>query len=176
MKENENKIQAQMILSNITSNSRRAYTEFNQSSFGEKFEDKIKYSLSEAMFLVQEGKMEIVQNKKVLSSEELFKKISKLDKKFPIKYLVFKDLRKQGYIVKTALKFGAEFRVYEKGKKVGKVHAKWVVFTDSEGNKTSWHEFAAKNRVAHSTNKKLLLAIVDEEGKPLYYEVNWKKI
>ena len=46
----------------------------------------------------------------------------------------FKDLRKKGYIVKTALKFGADFRVYEKGVKPGEDHAKWVVFPVHERN------------------------------------------
>lgn len=101
---------------------------------------------------------------------------SKKDKKFNEKYVVYKDLRKKGYVVKTALKFGGEFRVYEKGKKPGTGHSKWIVFTDSEKNVNSWHEFAAKNRVANSTNKKLLLAIVDDEKDILYYEINWMKI
>ena len=88
---------------------------------------------------------------------------------------MFKDLREKGYVLKTALKFGADFRVYEKGKKLGKAHAKWVVFVEHETKKTSWHEFSAKNRVAHSTKKKLLLAIVDEEEGISYYEVSWSK-
>jgi len=66
---------------------------------------------------------------------------------------VFKNLREKGYIVKTALKFGAEFRIYEKGAKPGKNHAKWIVFTDYESGKLTWHEFSAKTRVAHSTKK-----------------------
>ncbi|MBU1252016.1 MAG: tRNA-intron lyase, partial [Nanoarchaeota archaeon] len=37
------------------------------------------------------------------------------------------------------------------------------------------HDFSAKNRVAHSTKKNLLLAIVDEEGDVSYYEVRWVK-
>ena len=92
-----------------------------------------------------------------------------------IKYAVFKDLREKGYIVKTALKFGADFRVYPKGVKPGKKHAKWIVFVEHETGKLTWHEFAAKNRVAHSTRKNLLLAIVDEEGDITYYEVRWIK-
>jgi tRNA-intron endonuclease len=40
----------------------------------------------------------------------------------------------------------------------------------------SWHEFSAKNRVAHSTRKNLLLAILDQEGDIIYYEVKWMKI
>ena len=169
-------IEAQLLGNNITSNSKKAYSEFNQFSFGEKIEDKIKYSLPETMFLIQNGKMKLYSNKKIISQEEATKKFLRIDKKYLTKYVVFKDLRMKGYIVKTALKFGAEFRAYEKGKKIGKSHAKWIIFTDVEENKTTWHDFAAKNRVAHSTNKKLLLAIVDEEGQPLYYEINWIKI
>jgi len=101
--------------------------------------------------------------------------LQKIDKKIEIKYIVFKDLRQKGYIPKTALKFGADFRVYDKGAKPGISHAKWIVFVDYESRKISWHEFSAKNRVAHSTKKNLLLAIVDEEGDIIYYEIKWLK-
>jgi tRNA-intron endonuclease len=102
-------------------------------------------------------------------------KLKKFDTKIHLKYPVFKDLREKGYIVKTALKFGADFRIYSKGISPGKDHAKWVVFVEHESKALKWHEFSAKNRVAHSTNKKLLLAILDEESKPSYYEVSWIK-
>ena len=82
-------------------------------------------------------------------------------------------MRRRGFIVKTALKFGADFRIYDKGKRPGKAHAKWIVFVEHESKKLSWHEFSAKNRVAHSTKKKLLIAIVDEESDISYYEVSW---
>ena len=84
-------------------------------------------------------------------------------------------MREKGYVVKTALKFGADFRVYDKGKKPGKAHAKWIVFAEHESKKLTWHEFSAKNRVAHSTKKHLLLAILDEEGDISYYEVRWMR-
>ena len=57
----------------------------------------------------------------------------------------------------------------------GEKHAKWVVFVDHESKKLTWHDFAAKNRIAHSTKKNLLLGIVDEEGDVSYYEVKWIK-
>ncbi|MBT4375921.1 tRNA-intron lyase [archaeon] len=169
------KIQAHLLGSTISSNSKQAYTQLNQTAIGEKAGDKVIYSLYEAMFLIQNNKMEIFSGKKIIDQEELLKKFTRIDKKFPIKYAVFKDLRVKGYVVKTALKFGAEFRVYHKGRKPGKEHAKWIVFTDNETNKTTWHEFASKNRVAHSTKKNLLLGIVDEESQVLYYEVGWIK-
>ena len=112
----------------------------------------------------------------IYRSKELLKKFQRFDKKIQIKYPVFKNLREKGYIVKTALKFGADFRVYDKGIKSGKKHAKWIVFVDHESKKLTWHEFSAKNRVAHSTKKNLLLAIVDEESDITYYEVSWLKL
>lgn len=169
------KIQAYFLGSNIHSNSSEAFSLYEKSHFGEKSEGKIRYSFPEAIFLVQKGKMEILsQNRKVLQ-KDLMKKIQKFDKRIQIKYPVFKDLREKGYIVKTALKFGADFRVYDRGLRISEVHAKWVVFADSETQKLTWHEFSAKNRVAHSTKKNLLLAIVDEESKVTYYEVKWIK-
>ena len=119
--------------------------------------------------------MEITSGNKKILKKDLFNKFRKFDKKFQIKYPVFKNLREKGYIVKTALKFGADFRIYEKGSKPGKKHAKWIVFVDYESNKLTWHDFSAKNRVAHSTKKNLLLAILDEENSITYYEIRWLK-
>jgi len=169
------KIQANILGEIVSSNSSEARTLYEKSSFGEPKGEKIHYTLSEAMFLVEKAKMKISARGKNILKKDIMKKFQRIDKKIQIKYLVFKDLREKGYVVKTALKFGADFRVYEKGAKPGKKHAKWVVFTEHESKRLTWHAFSAKNRVAHSTRKNLLLAIVDEEGDITYYEVKWIK-
>ncbi|MFH0808656.1 MAG: tRNA-intron lyase [archaeon] len=168
------KIKATLISERITSNTAEAQSLFTKSRFGEKLGEKILYSLPEALFLIEEKKMEIFnhQNKK-LTEKEILKKFQNIDKKFKTKYLVFKDLRQKGYIVKSALKFGAEFRVYEKGKKINNTHSKWICFPVAENKQMTWQDFSAKNRVAHSTKKNLLIAIADEEGDISYYEVKW---
>lgn len=169
------KIQAYIIGEIISSNSAEAHSLHKKSYFGEKVSEKIQYSFSEALFLVEKGKMDLFSRNKKISKKDLLKKFQRFDKKIQIKYPIFKDLRQRGYVVKTALKFGADFRVYDKGAKPEKKHAKWIIFADHESKKLTWHEFSAKNRVAHSTKKKLLLAIVDEEGDITYYEVSWLK-
>ncbi len=168
-------IQAHFSGEKITSSSPEAFSLYEKSRLGEKKQGKIEYSLAEALFLSQEKKLSIIQNKKELTEERLLKKAKKIDKKIETKLLVFADLRKKGYIVKTALKFGAEFRVYEKGVKPGEDHARWILYTVKESDALNWHEFTAKNRVAHSTKKKLLIAIVDEESDVSYYEIAWTK-
>ena len=103
------------------------------------------------------------------------KKARKFEPNFWIKYVVYRDMRSRGYIVKTALKFGADFRVYDRGIKPGDDHAKWILYPVHEGSVLTWHDFSAKNRVAHSTRKRLLLGIVDDENDCTFYEVSWKR-
>ena len=169
------KIQAHLIGEIISSNTSEAKALCKKSNFGELVGEKIQYSPAEAMYLVEKSKMEISSGKKNILKKDLINKFRRTDRRFQIRYSVFKDLREKGYAVKTALKFGADFRIYEKGAKPGEKHAKWIVFVDYESNKLTWHEFSAKNRVAHSTKKNLLLAIVDEENSITYYEIRWLK-
>ena len=169
------KIKSYLIGETISTNESEAFSLYKKSSFGEPVGEKIQYTLPEAMFLAEKGKIEIYSNDKKLPKDKLLKKFQTIDKKFSIKYPVFKDLREKGYVVKTALKFGADFRVYEKGVRPGKSHAKWIVFPVHESETLTWYEWAAKNRVAHSTRKRLLMAVVDEEGDVTYYEIKWTR-
>ncbi len=166
-------IQAHLISEKITSSSQDAFTLYEKSRFGEKAKGKIEYSMLEALFLISENKMEIHAKNKKITEEQLLKKIKSKDKKADVKFSVFSDLRKKGYIVKTALKFGAEFRVYEKGVSPDEDHARWILYAVHESDKMNWYDFAAKNRVAHSTKKNLLIAIVDDELDVTYYEIAW---
>jgi tRNA-intron endonuclease len=158
----------------ITEASDEARELYNKSKFGIIKKSKVVLSVFEAFYLMEKDKLNISTTKK-LSEEDFLKKIQKKVKNFMTKYVVFRDLREKGYIVKTALKFGADFRVYDKGVNPGEDHAKWVVYPVNESETMTWHDFAAKNRVAHSTKKHLLIAIVDDEEDVTYYEVGWKR-
>jgi len=149
----------------------------NQSRFGTILAGgKVQLSLLEAVYLEEREKLIINDGRgRKLNHEQLIIAGKKIEKAFWIKYCVFKDLRSRGYIVKTALKFGADFRVYDRGVKPGEDHARWIVYPVHEGGHLTWYEFAAKNRVAHSTKKRLLIAIVDEEGDVTYYEIKWMR-
>lgn len=166
---------ANLTINAISSNSKKAYTLLKENFFGERINEKIIYSLPEAFFLFKNKKMVITQNKKELSEEEIIKKFSKIDKNFNLKYKVFENLRKKGMILKSGIKYGSDFSVYEKGKKPGKTHSRWLLSIEPFSKKINWQEFILKNRVANSTKKKVILALQDETGNILYYEVGWKK-
>ncbi|HLC97005.1 MAG TPA: tRNA-intron lyase [Candidatus Nanoarchaeia archaeon] len=159
----------------LTENSDAARELYNQSRFGTLLPDgKLQLTLIETLYLLEKKRAEVYASpKREIEFDKLVKKAEKLEPNLWPRYCVFRDIRDRGYIIKTALKFGADFRVYDRGIKPGEDHAKWIVYPVSETTNLTWYEFAAKNRVAHSTKKRLLIGIVDEENSVTYYEIRW---
>ncbi len=159
----------------LTESSDAARDLYNQSAFGTILDDgKIQLSLTEALLLYEKKKIIILDGRnKPIDFEKFIKKASRVEPNFWIRYAVYKDMRNRGYIVKTALKFGADFRVYDRGIKPGQDHARWIVYPVHEGEKYTWFDFAAKNRVAHSTKKRLMMGVVDDENDVTYWEIRW---
>lgn len=149
---------------------------YNKSCFGSPKDGRLILSLVEALYLLEKSKIEVYdyRNKK-LNFKSFLKKAIKIESGFWVRYVVYKDIRTRGYITKTALRFGADFRIYDRGAKPGEEHAKWLLFCVNEGETFTWQKFAAMNRVAHSTKKRLLIGIVDQEGDVTYYEISWKR-
>ncbi len=150
---------------------------YEQSRYGKPLkEGKVQLSLIEAMYLIERKKLVLLDSRsKEITEETFLKKASRIEANFWVRYCVFKDIRDRGYIIKTALKFGADFRIYDRGVKPGEDHARWIVYPVHEGTGLTWYEFAAKNRVAHSTKKRLLIGVVDDEGDVSYWECRWMR-
>ena len=159
----------------LTESSDNARELYNQSRYGELLDDgRVQLSLIESLYLIEKKRLIVYGlRNKVVDFEAFFKKAQKVEPNFWVRYCVYKDIRNRGYIIKTALKFGADFRIYDRGVKPGEDHARWVVFPVHEASTLTWYEFAAKNRVAHSTKKRLLMGIVDVENDVTFYEVRW---
>jgi len=154
------------------SNKKQAIELANKSFFGEIKSGKVVYSVYEVLYLLENKKAKLIKGKQAKRLEfEDFLKTVKINNTI---YTVFRDLRNKGYVIKEGLKFGADFRVYERGENPKKSHAKYLLYTLESKQKMDLTDFCAKARVAHSTKKILLLAIVDFEGDVNYYEVQWK--
>lgn len=180
-KEKEEKIQkiraelaGDRVLTEVSDASRELY---NQGRYGIMLDNgKLQLSLIEGLYLMEKNNIDIYKTKtKKTDFDEFFKRAKKQEQNFWVRFCVFKDIRNRGYIIKTALKFGADFRVYDRGVKPGEDHAKWIVYPVYESSTLTWYEFAAKNRVAHSTRKRLLIGVVDDENSVSYWEVRWMR-
>jgi tRNA-intron endonuclease len=140
--------------------------------FGEEKDGKVLLSPEETLFLKEKRKSyQVMDGKKDLDFDGLMKAFTKSDKEFPRKYIVYRDLRGRGYIVKTGFKFGTHYRVYGRGTKPGNAHAIWLVHCVPEEFKCDFHTFSGKIRLAQNVRKKMIYALVDKEGDITYYKI-----
>jgi tRNA-intron endonuclease len=148
----------------------------DKGSFGEFINKQLELSLTEGLYLLERSKLRIFdKGKKELTMQGFVKKAKVFDPRFWVRYSIYRDIRARGYITKEALKYGADFNVYPRGKNPNTAHSKWILFAASADEVFDWRRFASMNRVAHSVKKRLLIGITDSMSDVTYYEVNWKR-
>ena len=153
----------------IFSNSQKATSLAASKKLGEVKHGIVIYSPYEALYILDLKLAEIFQKDKKISIKKF---LDSQNKDILRNYLVYKELRKKGFIVKTGAKFGAEFRVYKKGER----HARWLVHITSDRAKTNFKDLISKTRISHSSAKKLLIAVIDSQEDTTYLEIDWTKL
>lgn len=145
----------------------------DKSHYGNMTEEGLQLSLIEALFLMEKDKLEILKENEEFSMEDMFQLIRKRD--LFTSYIVFRDLRNRGYIVKTGFKYGSDFRLYERGKAPGEGHSNYLVKVAPEKCTINMFDLSSYVRVAHGVKKKLLFAVVDDENDITYYNMEWTR-
>jgi len=156
-------------------------TLYDESGYGkplpEESPNRLELELIEAAYLVEKGKLKVVKKgkKKNLTFKDLMEIGAEKVNEFHVQFNVFRDLRERGYIVKTGYKFGAHFRVYERGVKLIRgpkqvhEHTKFVVHAVPEESAFSLPEMSRAVRLAHNIRATFVWAVLDKEGSPTYY-------
>ncbi len=145
----------------------------SKSYYGNISLEGLQLSLIEALYLLEKDKITVSRDGKELSLDDMYRIIH--DKGLFINYLVFRDLRNRGYIIKTGFKYGSEFRLYERGTSPGEGHSNYLVKVTSEKDHIPLKDLSSYVRVAHGVNKHLLLAVVDQENDITYYNIQWTR-
>jgi len=87
------------------------------------------------------------------------------------RYLVFRDLRSRGYAVRQGFGGGIGFRVYARGEKPGAASASQLVYVLKEGVPISLSDLDMVTKTAAGSRKKLVFALVDQNGEVNFYRV-----
>ncbi len=129
-------------------------------------------SLIEAQYLLESGRISIfdVELNKNLTSEEFFEFAKNKHNMFEDKYKIYKDLRDKGYVVRPALKFGADFAVYKKGP--GLEHSPFIIQVLRSDSNISAIEMVRAGRLATSVRKRFIIA---NPQTKTYYVLKWFK-
>ena len=103
--------------------------------------------------------------------ERLLLYFTQYDDRLWHKYIIYMDLRKRGYTVRTGYGDGLDFRVYKRGADFEKDTAKFLIYPVFEGDPIELRDLDKMSRVAMSSRKDLIVATVDRLSKPIYYSV-----
>ena len=136
-------------------------------------EDTLNLSLIEACYLVEKDRLDVYEDDVLCSVSYLIDLLK--ERELYGRYIVYRDLKDRGYVIKTGFKYGSDFRLYDRGRSPGKGHSDFLVKIVYENYDISALDFASYVRVSHGVNKKLLLAIVDDDLDITYYDVEWTR-
>ena len=147
---------------------------YNRSYIGIKLEDKtLELTIEEALLLLERERIEIVSNDgKLIIAAELLSKIGKTDQNIWLKYLVYRDLRQRGYIVRKGFGESIDFRVFPRGATHSEDIAKHFIFILDESNPVRLEKLHKMTQQSLKSRKDLILAVVDRLGEPTYYTLD----
>ena len=142
--------------------------------FGSMLESDEGLTLSpcDALYLVEKGKVDVVDasDGSKLSFNDLLSRFMELDDRVWTKYLIYRDLRSKGYVVRDGVGLGMDFQVYGKGE-FGKSLPRYIVVGLCEGESRPISEIVRAVEEAETLGKELKLAVLDRRGEVVYYTV-----
>ena len=137
--------------------------------FGEVFNEEYLLSNLEALYLLSNSKLKLRGEKKEYDFSSFLKLLLKKDRKILTKYLIYRDFRSKGYVVKEGFGFGTDFRIYERGE-YGKKPSKYVSIGISEGLNIKSKDFVDTIEQIENMGKDTVIAVIERRGEVIYYK------
>lgn len=125
----------------------------------------------ESVYLAEMGRLDVSSaGRRRTAWSRVFRRAVRADPGFGVRYLVYRDLRQRGYIVRAGPPPVA-FAVLPRGGILHKTPARYWVETMSERAPFDLARVRELARGAHAARKVLWLGLVDEESDITYYRV-----
>ncbi len=141
--------------------------ELREKAFGTLAGDRIVLNPYETLYLLEKNRVRVLdeRSRKPYSLQELVRKFSVGKPTIWTKYLVYRDLRDRGYLVRIE-DGGFDFETFGKGATRRLVS---IVF---EGGESTLDKLARLSARANKDTKDLVLAVIDRRTDIVYYTLN----
>jgi tRNA-intron endonuclease len=132
------------------------------------FDAPLILDLMEAYYLATK-KVIVVEDQsgKELSLKQLQEVCEASYGEFGEKFLVYRKLREDGFVVTPGIKFGSDFAVYEHGPGID--HAPYIVQVASPDSKMTATSMVRSGRLATTVRKQFIIAIPDKDKKTIEF-------
>jgi len=127
----------------------------------------------EALYLLSKGVLEVEDGKthEKVTFQELLDRSRGVYKDSWVRYLIYRDLRSRGYVVREGFSLGIDFRVYKRGE-YGKATADYLILGIKEGQPILVEDLARILTQVQSLKKNLILSVLNRRGEIVYYSLS----
>jgi tRNA-intron endonuclease, archaea type len=147
------------------------FGELEEVGYGERQGKVVRLKDFEVLYLLYSGKMSLRDAKgNGVTFEEFAKANQAKVKESWTKFIIYRDLRSRGYVVKDGFGFGTDLRVYERGDFPARA-AKFVVFALDEGTERSLGDLRDSVKQIVRMGKEAIVAVIERRGEVIYYRV-----
>ena len=145
--------------------------ELESKGYGEVRRGKFCLMPYESLYLMHTGRLALDGRKREATFDSLVSALRRYDEDVLTRFLVYRDLRSRGYIAKGGFGFGADFRVYERGR-FGDKGASYVVFALAEGAPEKAGTLHKKAGEIEQMGKEPIVAVIERRGEVIYYKLS----
>jgi tRNA-intron endonuclease, archaea type len=150
---------------------RERFGELEESGYGAREGEKLVLQEYEALYLLYAKKLELEEGGRKVEFERLAELFQKNSRDSWTKFIIYRDLRSRGYIVREGFGFGTDLRVYERGD-YPKKPAKYVVFALDEGIEKGMGDLQKSVKEMAKMGKEAIIAVIERRGEVIYYKVS----
>jgi len=148
------------------------FGELEESGYGSREGKSLVLREYEALYLLYSKKLDLKgEAGKPVGFEGLAGKIQSKTRDAWTKFIIYRDLRSRGYVVREGFGFGTDLRVYERGDYPKKA-AKYVVFALDEGIERRVDDLQESVREMAKMGKEAIIAVIERRGEVIYYRVS----
>ena len=167
----ETKISAKLINEKIIVINPKMQNILTERGFGEPEKDTLVLDSFEALYLLYNNKLELKKVNKTIIFDELIQQYIQKNDDILTRFLLYRDLRTKGYVVKDGFGFGSDFRVYERGN-YGLKDAKFIIFAFNEGTQQKLGKLYKNIEEITKMGKEPIIAVIERRGEIIYYKMN----
>jgi len=167
----ETKISAKLINEKTTVINPKMQNILIERGFGELEKDTLILDSFETLYLLYNNKLELKKVNKIIIFDKLIQKYIQKNDDTLIRFLLYRDLRTKGYVVKDGFGFDTDFRVYERGT-YGLKDARYVIFVFNEGTQQKIGKLYKNIEEITKMGKEPIIAVIERRGEIIYYKIN----
>ena len=127
----------------------------------------------EALYLVERTRIAVVDERRRsnMTFQELLWEFSLTDSLIWTRYVIYRDLRSRGFVVKDGPGLGVDFLIYERGSH-GKKPPRYMVYAITEGIPEAIRHLEEILETAKKDERILRIAAMDRRGEIVYYTLS----